>query len=74
MLNQSGLKCVLPPSILVCIYIFNHSFKTRLIKHEFGHTVDITRDKEHIVINCLEIRQNYLSNVTKKIFQMHILT
>ena len=34
-LNQSELKCVLSPGILVCIYISKHNFKTRIIKHEF---------------------------------------
>ena len=64
-LNQSELKCVIPPGILVCIYISKHDFKTKLIKHKFEHTVGIIRDKQHIVINCLEICQNYFSNVTK---------
>ena len=59
-LNQSELKCVLPPGILVCVYISKHNFNTRLIKHEFEHTVGITSDKQHIVINCLEIWQNLL--------------
>ena len=64
-LNQSELKCVLSPGTLVCMYICKHNFETRLVKHEFEHTVGITRDKQHIVINCLEIWQNCFSNVTK---------
>ena len=47
------------------MYISKHNFKTRLPKHEFEHIVGITRDKQHIVINCLEIWQNYFINITK---------
>ena len=42
MLKKSELKRVLPPDILVCIYISKYNCKTRL-KHESEQTVGTTR-------------------------------
>ena len=61
-LNQSELKFALPPGILVYINISEHNSKGRLMKLEL--TVSTTREKQHIVINCLEIWEKYFSNVT----------
>ena len=47
-LKQSELKCVLPPEVLVSIYISKHNCRTRFIKRQFEQAAGPTRI---IVIN-----------------------